>query len=106
VAGLGDAATLELSDRIEGQAVPGNKPRGWLILTLRLTDGQTVSVETSDPIGSPEKPLSTALMHAKFRDCAANAVREIAASDVEEALAALERLEELNDVTALARAFA
>jgi hypothetical protein len=33
-------------------------------------------------------------------------VREIAASDVEEALAALERLEELNDVTALARAFA
>ena len=59
----------------------------------------------SAPIGSPEKPLNLELMRGKFRDCAANAVRPIAATDVEAAVAALERLEELDDVGALTRNF-
>jgi hypothetical protein len=31
-----------------------------------------VTVEASDPIGSPEKPLTNARLEAKFRDCADN----------------------------------
>ncbi len=92
-----------LADRIKGQVVAGSKPRGWLALTLRLTDGRLVRVESVDPIGSPEKPLSTALLRAKFEDNAANAVRPIAAADVAMALDMLERLETVADVGALAR---
>jgi 2-methylcitrate dehydratase PrpD len=106
VAGLGDAATLALADRIKGGAAGDRKPRDWLTITVRLTDGRVVCVETSDPIGSPEKPLSTALMHAKFRDCAANAVRTIPARDVDDALASLERLDEVENVGVLTRLFA
>jgi 2-methylcitrate dehydratase PrpD len=106
VAGLGDAATLALAERITGQLVAGSKPRGWLALTLRLTDGQTIRVETSDPIGSPEKPLPDAMLRAKFQDNAANAVRPIVADDVGKALDILERLETVADVGVLARMFA
>jgi 2-methylcitrate dehydratase PrpD len=105
VAGLGDAATLALSDRIRGKIVSGQKPRGWLTLTVRLTGGRTTTVEAAGPIGSPEKPLTLELMRGKFRDCAANAVRPIVGEDVEAALAALERLEELDDVGMLTRKF-
>jgi 2-methylcitrate dehydratase PrpD len=106
VAGLGDAAILALSDRIEGERVAGAHARGWLTLVVRLTDGRIVRVASSDPIGSPEKPLSTDLLRAKFRDNAANARRPIAADDVERAIDALERLEELDDVALLTRMFA
>jgi 2-methylcitrate dehydratase PrpD len=105
VAGLGDADTLALADRIKGETVAGQKPRGWLTITVRLSDGRTMSVEASDPVGSPEKPLSAALLRAKFQDCAANAVRPIAAADVTAALEMLERLEDLEDVRALTRMF-
>ncbi|MSP00905.1 MAG: MmgE/PrpD family protein [Acetobacteraceae bacterium] len=106
VAGLGDAATLTLSDRIEGAVVDATgKPRGWMTITARLTDGRTVTVEASDPIGSPEKPLSADLMRSKFRDNAANARLPIAAKDVEAALAVLEGLEGVEDVGTLTRRF-
>ncbi len=106
VAGLGDAATLALSDRIKGEIVAGSRPRGWLTLTVRLANGQTVSVEASDPIGSPEKPLSAALLRAKFQDNAANAVRPIAAADVAMVLNTLEKLEDAANVGVLTRTFA
>ena len=106
VSGLGDAATLALADRIEGAVVEGHRPRGWLTLTVRLTDGRTVRVETSDPIGSPEKPLSAASMRAKFSDCAANTIRPIAAAQVAAALDVLEGLEDVADIGILTRMFA
>lgn len=106
VAGLGDAATLALSDRIKGEIVAGSRPRGWLTLTIRLTNGQTVSVEASDPIGSPEKPLSAALLRAKFQDNVANAVRPIAAADVAMVLNTMEKLEDAANVGVLTRTFA
>jgi 2-methylcitrate dehydratase PrpD len=106
VAGLGDAATLALADRITGEVVTGRKPRGWVVLTLRLTDGRTARVESSDPIGSPQKPLSAALLRAKFQDNAANAVRQIAEANVTTALEMLERLDSIENVYALSRMFA
>jgi 2-methylcitrate dehydratase PrpD len=106
VAGLGDAATLALSDRIVGEVVPGDKPRGWVALTVRLSDGRAIRIESTDPVGSPEKPLGADLLRAKFRDNAANARRPIETADVEAALTALERLEELDDVGSLTRMFA
>ena len=106
VAGLGDPATLALADRIKGEIASGARPRGWLTLNMRLTDGRTVIVETSDPIGSPEKPLSAAAMRAKFQDNAANAVRTIPAAEVAAALDMLDGFEVVDDVRALTRMFA
>jgi 2-methylcitrate dehydratase PrpD len=106
VASLGDHATLALANSIKGQVVAGSKPRGWLILTVRVGNGQIVQVETSDPIGSPEKPLSAAMLRAKFQDNAANAVRPIAAADVATAQEMLEGLDDVTDVRTLMRIFA
>ncbi len=106
VASLGDPVTLALADRIEGETVAGRKARGWMTLRVRLTDGQMMSLETSDPIGSPEEPLSDATMRAKFVDCAANAVRPVPATAVTVALDMLNGLETVADVGALTRMFA
>jgi len=106
VAGLGDAATLALSDRIKGVVVEGSKPRGWLKLTVRLSSGRTKEIESSDPIGSPEKPLSDALMRVKFHDNAANSVRPVAGEEAAAALETLERLEDVADIGVLTRMFA
>src|ERR1700747_786637 len=76
VDGLGDASVLSLSDRIAGVA-RDHRPRGSLSITVQRTGGRVVTVEASNPIGSPEKPLANAQLEAKFRDCARNAVQPV-----------------------------
>jgi 2-methylcitrate dehydratase PrpD len=76
VNGLGEAAVLALSDRIAGVAREG-RPKRSLKVTVRRADGRSAAVEATDPIGSPQKPLSEARLEAKFRDCARNAVRPL-----------------------------
>ena len=73
---LGNAAVLALSDRIEGVAWD-QRAKGALSVTVRRTDGRALTIEATSPIGSPEKPLSEARFAAKFRDCAANAIRPL-----------------------------
>jgi hypothetical protein len=41
-----------------------------LSTTVQRTDGRSITVETTDPIGSPEKLLTSVQLEAKFRDCA------------------------------------
>jgi O-methyltransferase len=65
-----------------------------------------VTVEASDPIGSPEKPLSDTQFEAKFRDCARNAVRPLSDASVDAVLAAIGRLEKLADARELLTPFA
>src|SRR5579863_9313158 len=59
VEGLGDGAVLALADRITGVAREG-RARGSLSITVQRTDGRLVTVEATDPIGSPRKPLAEA----------------------------------------------
>src|SRR6516162_2219693 len=105
VDGLGDAAVLALSDRITGVA-RGGRPKGSLSITVQRTDGRSITVEASDPTGSPEKPLTDAQLEAKFRDCARNALRPIPDASVDAALAAIGRLETLPDARELMTPFA
>jgi len=105
VDGLGDASVLALSDRIAGVARDG-RPSKSLSITVQRTDGRSVSVEASDPIGSPAKPLTNAQFEAKFRDCARNAAQPLSAASVDAALAAIGRLEMLPDVRPLMTPFA
>jgi len=105
VDGLGDALVLALSDRIAGLARDG-RPKGSLSITVQRTDGRSVTVEASDPIGSPEKPLTNAQLEAKFRDCAHNAVQPLSDASLDGLLAAIGRLETLPDARELMTPFA
>jgi 2-methylcitrate dehydratase PrpD len=105
VNGLGDASVLPLSDRIVGIA-RDDRPRGTLSITVQRTDGRSITVETTDPIGSPEKPLTSGQLEAKFRDCARNAVRPLSQASVDGLLAAIGRFETLPDARELMTAVA
>jgi 2-methylcitrate dehydratase PrpD len=105
VDGLGDAPVLALSDRIAGVARDG-RPKVSLSITVQRTDGRSVTVEASDPIGSPEKPLTKAQLEAKFRDCAGNAAQPLSNASVDAVLAAIGRLEMLPDARELMMPFA
>lgn len=74
-------------------------------ITVRRTDGRSITVEATDPVGSPQKPLSDAQFEAKFRDCARNAVRPLSDASVDAVLAAIERLETLADARELLAPF-
>ncbi len=102
---LGSADVLALSDRIAGVANPAHG-RDSAQITVQHTDGRSVTIKTTTPFGAPSNPLSDAQFAAKFRDCAGNAVRPLAAADVESTLAAIGRLETLADVRVLLTPFA
>ncbi|HTV89415.1 MAG TPA: MmgE/PrpD family protein [Stellaceae bacterium] len=102
---LGDEAVLSLADRIVGVARAG-RPKGSLCITVRRTDGRSVTVEAADPIGSPQRPLAPHQFEAKFRDCAKNARRPIPDSAIDATLAAIGRLETLPDMRVLMTPFA
>jgi hypothetical protein len=74
-------------------------------LGLSPSDGRSVTVEASDPIGSPHKPLTDAQFEAKFRDCARNAVRPLSDISIDAALLAVGRLETLADARELMTPF-
>ena len=105
VDGLGDPAVLALSERIAGVAREG-RARGSLAITVRRTDGRSITVEAADPIGSPQKPLTKAQFEAKFRDCARHAVRPLPDGSVDTLLAAIGYLETLPDGRELIAPFA
>ena len=100
VGGLGDASVLALSDRITGVARDG-RPKGWLSITVQRTDRRSITVEASDPIGSPGKPLTNAQLETKFRDCARNAVRPLSDTSLDRLMAAIGRLQTLPDAREL-----
>jgi 2-methylcitrate dehydratase PrpD len=96
VAGLGDRAVLDLSDRIIGVAREGRAPKSPSI-TVRRADGRSVTIEAADPVGSPRRPLSDAQLEAKFRDCAHNALRRLSEGEIEATLDRINRLETIAD---------
>ncbi|MEJ1975364.1 MAG: MmgE/PrpD family protein [Acetobacteraceae bacterium] len=103
VAAFTDADVLVLAARITG--APGEGKRGWGQVTVRLSDGRSQTLETTAPLGSPANPLSPAQREAKFRDCAANAVRPIAPDAIAQALAMLSRLEAESSMAGLVQLF-
>ncbi len=105
VANANDPAVLALSDRIEGRAEAG-KPKGWLAITVTHRDGRTTTVQATDPIGSPQKPLSAEQSAAKFRDNARNARVVLDDATIDGTLAAIGDLSSMPDVRAMLTPFA
>src|SRR5215472_4905083 len=81
------------------------RSKGSFSITVRRNGGHSVTIEATDPIGSPEKPLTDAQFEARFRDCARNAVWLLSDADVDAALAAIRRLHTLEDVGELVKPF-
>ena len=104
VDGLGSPEVLALSDRIEGTATASRAAKS-LSISVRHVDGRSVTVEATDPIGSPSKPLSDAQFADKFRDCAGNAIRPLDRADVERSLETIAGLENVPDVRVLMAPF-
>jgi 2-methylcitrate dehydratase PrpD len=108
--GIGDVArvdyppVLALAARIEG-AVRQDVPAGWVQIMVQRTDGRTETLATTTPSGSPEKPLSDSQLRAKFRDCAAHAVRPLSGEVVEHAMDLVYHLEAAPEATALVQLF-
>jgi 2-methylcitrate dehydratase PrpD len=99
VADFDDPDLLALAARIKGE--PGT---GKLRITVRRTDGRAETREAGTPLGAPENPLSESARAAKLRDCAAHAVRPIAAKIVDQIadfVATLERQEDATELTRL-----
>jgi hypothetical protein len=65
-----------------------------------------VTIEATDPIGSPQKPLTNAQFEAKFRDCARNALQPLSDASIDAVLATIRRLETLPDARVLITPFA
>ena len=102
---LGTPDVLSLADRIASIADPAHA-RDSAKITVRHTDGRSVSIRTTIPFGAPSNPLSAVKFAEKFRDCAGNAVRPLAGADVDATLAAIGRLETMPDVRVLLAPFA
>jgi 2-methylcitrate dehydratase PrpD len=102
VAGVDDLQVLALSDRVRG-AIREDAPTGWAEITVRRTDGRVASQVTTRPAGSPQKPLSDAQLHDKFRDCAAHAVKPIPEETVEQIIRFIRQFDDAPDATELVR---
>ncbi len=104
VDGLGDPPVLALSDRTKGVANDRRK-KGSLSVSVSTTDGRAATIEATDPIGSPQKPLTDAQFEAQFRDCARNAVQPLSDASIDATLARIARLEAPSDARELMAAF-
>jgi 2-methylcitrate dehydratase PrpD len=104
VAQVDDARVLALTERISG-ASRADASKGWTQITVRCADGRMVTLETSSPSGSPERPLSDMQLAAKFRDCAAHAARPLAQATIEHAIDHIWHLDKAIDATELLRLF-
>ena len=99
-------STTEIRIGIVRRIARDGRPKRSLSITVQKTDGSSVTVESSDPIGSPEKPLTNAQLEAKFRDCARNVAKPLSDASLDGLLAAIGRLETLPDARELMTPFA
>jgi 2-methylcitrate dehydratase PrpD len=93
-------ALEELTDVVEDRSIPaGRSPieGGHVEVAARLRGGVQLACRVEEAAGSPNRPLSSAQLADKFRDCA----RALDPARTQRALQRLEHLDELSDVRIL-----
>ena len=101
VAAIDDPGVLALAQRMEGRAGEGT-PR----LQVIRKDGRGAELVAGTPLGAPANPLSARQLEEKFRDCAAHAVRPVAASTIDFTLGFVAGLDRQQNARALLEALA
>jgi hypothetical protein len=84
----------------EDPSIPGVRSPvdgGYVEVAVRTRRGRSLACRVERAAGSPERALSPDQLDAKFRDC----TRALGPARVDDALRALDRLQELHDVRAL-----
>jgi 2-methylcitrate dehydratase PrpD len=103
------AALYERIDAHEDPSCRGDDPefekrssgsRGLVEVEVRLRDGRSAKMRLDKPPGSPARELSWDDIALKFMDCARQSKR-ITEAQAQQAFAAIQRLEEVDDVTAI-----
>lgn len=101
VANVDASDVLSLAERIRGESTSEAAP-GWARITVRHRDGRHASLETQPfASGSPQQPLSDAQLQDKFRDCAANAIRPLPGSLIDQLITTVADLDRTQDATAI-----
>ena len=72
----------------------------WARVTLRLSDGRTLTAAPHGPQGHPDHPLSDAALHAKFLACATRVLPRAEAGAVAEQIASVEAIPDIRALTA------
>ena len=104
-----DESILDLASRVEvipDEALRTGPILGRTVVQVHLKDGPPLQAETEHPLGSPARPLDQAACADKFSKCAAWADRSLAPEVVERVIEQVHDLENLPDVSVLARALA
>ncbi|MFH1169734.1 MAG: MmgE/PrpD family protein [Chloroflexota bacterium] len=100
VLGVSGRVTFKVNSDMEKGVGRGISPTR---ITVRTKDGKTFSAEADTPKGHPRNPMTDAEFEEKFRDCAAHAVKSLAASRVDAAIKMLNGLENVKDVAELTK---
>lgn len=106
--GLQRADILELTARVQPY-VDAEIDRDWhrfippARVTVKFRDGRTLETRVNHPKGHPNNPMTEAEFAAKTRDCATFAAAPMPADTADQLIAAVGRLESLDDMVALLR---
>jgi 2-methylcitrate dehydratase PrpD len=93
------AKVLPIWDESMQQHTPGIA--GSHLVTIRMRDGAVYSHRTDLPYGRHPNDMSGADLEAKFRDCAAFALKPLTAKQADRAVGILRDLEKCEDITEL-----
>lgn len=100
---LADQDVLALAARIDHAVEPSwtteEATRG--VLELRTRDGREFTRAIDAPLGHPDNPMSLEAIRRKFADCACYARTPVAPEQAARIAAAIEALENVNDVATL-----
>ena len=95
-----DELLHSLRDRIDVNA-DESLPRGMAVVTIELTNGETITERVPHAAGRPENPITDAQVQEKFKSLAAAALPGERVMLAAEALWRMEGLENTNDLMPL-----
>lgn len=109
--GLRDPAALAMADKVSYRAAPEQKMArggsggsiGMVSVEIKTRDGRLLTSRPDSVPGDPKQRVGWDVIEAKFRDCVSFAVKPIAASNIERAIALVRELEDQRDVTEIVR---
>jgi len=106
IAGLQDAAVLELTQKItplfdHKYDQTGEHRRGKV--EVKMKDGKIYAESTEIPYGHPQNPLTLNDLVKKFRDCLSHAATAVPEENLEQVIDMVNNLEEVADVGTIIR---
>ncbi|MCY4583305.1 MAG: MmgE/PrpD family protein [Chloroflexi bacterium] len=101
--GLGQPEALQLTAKGSHELDASLSPHAGIVEVV-LRSGATAARRVALPLGHPARPLSREQLVDKFMDCASHAPLPLSEGALESVVDLIDRLEELDDVTAIPEA--